>query len=160
MSSVQNNTDRKRKEVSIKKDLAWSDVMLRNIFTNDVMEELWDDIQGNDPCNNDDYKGYFRIMDGIENGWFPRDEFDTFWDEYDNLPQSDKPENMARWWKSFAHDPKDMNMVDKHWVQKKFPVCFKSLEEQATSLNPWNVGGNVTTTAANTSSTLVSLKSP
>ena len=160
MSSVQNNTDRKRKEVSIKKDLAWSDVMLRNIFTNDVMEELWDDIQGNDPCNNDDYKGYFRIRDGIENGWFSREEFDTFWGEYDSLPQSDKPENMARWWKSFAHDPKDMNMVDKHWVQKKFPVCFKSLEEQAISLNPWNVGGNVTTTAANTSSTLVSLKSP
>ena len=155
LESVKENTVRKRKEVSTNRGSRWSVPMLKNIFEGAELKLF----EGN-PLNNEDYVGYFRIKDNIEGGLFPIEELNLFKSEYMDTPENEKNNLLQKWWQIFAHDPKDISMADKNWVQSKFPKYFDALQVQM-NMNLWNTAAKVSNTVMSPSSnTLVSLKPP
>ena len=68
-------TVNEKKRKSLQKDLNWNEAMLLNIFEESELP-LYEGVEGQDPLNDEDYIGYFRITDAIEHNAFPRDELD------------------------------------------------------------------------------------
>ena len=141
LESVKENTDRKRKEFSTNRGLRWSVPMLKNIFEGAELK-LFEGNPQDDPLNNEDYVGYFRIKDNIEGCLFPIEELNLFKSEYMDTPENEKNNLLQKWWQIFAHDPKDISMADKNWVQSKFPKSFDALQVQM-NMNLWNTAAKV-----------------
>ena len=127
--TVKDNTEKKRK-LTTKKNLIWSDVMLLNIFEEQELKLHDDEVDGVDLLNNDDYTGYFRIVDYVEEGSLPRDELNKVYLEHRNQMQQQNPQPtlMLRWWKVFANDPKHMSQVDQTWIRDNYPKSFEALK--------------------------------
>ena len=75
--------------------------MLRNIFQGETNELFVENEETEDPLTNEDYLGYYRIKDGVDNGQFPNDEFQSFWHKYTDTPSHDGTALMEKWWKVF-----------------------------------------------------------
>ena len=108
--TVKDITNRKRK--SLQKDLKWNEAMLLNIFEENELT-LHEGAEEDDPFSDDDYIGYFRIMDAIEENSIPREELNKIYLEHrQELRTSNSSNQMKQWWNIFAKDPKLMTPND------------------------------------------------
>ena len=154
--TVKENTDRKRK--SLQKDLSWNEAMLLNIFE-ETQHELHTVADGVDLLTDDDYSGYFRILDGVNYQAFPREELNVIYLQHrDEIRKSNSTTLMTRWWNIFAKDPKQMTPTDQTWIRENFPRSFQSLQKEI-NLKSAEWGAAVKTVTATTNS-LVSLRVP
>ena len=137
--------------------------MLLNIFEEQELKLHDDEVDGVDLLNNDDYTGYFRIVDYVEEGSLPRDELNKVYLEHRNQMQQQNPQPtlMLRWWKVFANDPKHMSQVDQTWIRDNYPKSFEALKKQITRESvEWISSVKIASTTPTPNSTLVSLRVP